>query len=260
MKLRLRQLNALAKLAVLELYRRKDLAVVLVLSLLILCPLAFFTPFGVAGASRYVNELALLLVWIFSAAITLGVSARLFPPEFESRTLFPLLAKPVERGTLLFGKYLGACFASLSALAIFYLAYGLLTGLRQGLWFPEIFIQAFLLHAGFLLVLAALGLLGSLVMTPSANLTLCAIVGVGMLFFGQRLPALIDAQPAPGKWILAFIHWVGPHLEFFDLRQRVVHEWPPVQWGVCFAALGYAVGYAALCLAAAGAIFRRKKV
>ena len=160
-----RQLWALSVLSVLELYRRKDLIVVFVLASVILLPLAFFAPFGVSGAGRYRNEVALLLVWLFSAVIGLGVSARLFPPEFESRTVFPLLAKPVRRGTVLAGKYLGGLAASLSALAVFYLAYGVLAGVRQGVWFGVVLWQAFLLHAGFIVVLTALGLLGSLVLT-----------------------------------------------------------------------------------------------
>ena len=256
----LRQVRALAALAVLELYRRKDLAVVLILSLLILCPLIFFTPFGISGASRYVNEMAMLLIWIFSAVIALGVSARLFPPEFESRTIFPLLAKPVGRGTLLVGKYLGACAASLSALLLFYLAYGVLVGVRQGVWFPVVFLQALLLHAGFVIVVAALGLLGSLVLTPSANLTICALLVGGMFFYGQRLPALVAAQPPPANAILGLIHWIGPHEEFFDMRRRVVHEWPPLPWRVCGAVMLYAVAYATVCLLAARSIFMRKKV
>jgi len=260
MKILFRQLSALAGLSVLELYRRKDLIVVLVFSLVILLPLAFFTPFGVSGASRYMNELALLLVWLFSAVIGLGVSSRLFPPEFESRTLYPLLAKPVGRGPLLVGKYLGALAASVSALAVFYVAYGLLVGIRQGVWFPAIFFQAFVLHTGFMVVVTALGLLGSLVLTPAANLTMCGLLVAGMLLFGQRLPALIAAQPAPGKWVLAAIHWVGPHLEFFDLRQRVIHDWPRVSWGVCVAVSAYALCYAAACLTLAGCVFRRKKI
>ncbi len=65
MTMLLRQLAALASLSVLELYRRKDLIVVFVLSAVILLPLSVFRPFGVAGASRYVSELALLLVWLF---------------------------------------------------------------------------------------------------------------------------------------------------------------------------------------------------
>lgn len=255
-----RQLGALAALAVLELYRRKDLVVVCLLSLFILGPLAFFAPFGVQGASRYMNELAMLLIWFFSTVIALSVSARLFPPEFENRTIFPLLAKPVGRGTLLLGKSLGACAASCSALAIFYLVYALATGLRQGIWFPEVFIQGFVLHVGFVVIVTALGLLGSLVLTPAANFTLCGMLIAGMLFYGQRLPALIATQPAPANAILTVIHWIGPHLEFFDLRHRVIHEWEAVGWGVCLVALAYAIGYAALCLLLAGRIFRRRKL
>jgi ABC-type transport system involved in multi-copper enzyme maturation permease subunit len=259
MSVRGRQLKALAGLSVLELYRRKDLIVVFLLCAVILLPLSVFTPFGLSGARRYMNELALLLVWLFSAVIGLGVSVRLFPPEFESRTIFPMLAKPVGRGTLLLGKYLGALAASVSALAVFYLAYGVLIGIRQGSWFPEILVQAFVLHVGFLVVVTALGLTGSLFLTASANLTLCGLVIVGMLFFGQRLPALAAAQPMPGKWILELIHWVGPHVEFFDLRQRVVHDWPALRWGVCAAVSAYAVCYAAALLALAACVFRKKR-
>ncbi len=253
------QLKALAGLSVMELYRRKDLIVVFVLSAVILLPLSFFTPFGLSGASRYVNELALLLVWIFSVVIGLGVSARLFPPEFESRTIYPMLAKPVGRGTILLGKYLGALAASVSSLAVFYLAFGVLIGVRQGVWFPEILLQAFVLHIGFLVIVTALGLTGSLFLTPSANLTMCGLLVVGMLFFGQRLPALAAVQPVPGKWVLALIHWFAPHLEFFDLRQRVVHDWPALGWGVCAAVSAYAVCYAAACLALAACVFRKKR-
>ncbi len=260
MSILLRQLGALACLSVRELYRRKDMIVVFVLASVILLPLTFFTPFGVTGAGRYMNELALLLVWLFSIVIGLGVSARLFPPEFESRTIYPMLAKPVGRGTVLLGKYGGALAASLLALAVFYLAYGLLIGVRQGAWFPLILLQAFVLHAGFLVIVTALGVLGSLLLTPSANLTLCGLLTVGMLAFGQRLPALAAAQTVPGKWILYGIHWIGPHLEFFDLRQRLVHEWPSVGWGVCAAVSAYALCYAAVCLAFAGLIFRKKRV
>lgn len=259
MSVRMCQIKALMRLSVLELYRRKDMIVVFVLGAVILLPLALFNPFGISGASRYMNEVALLLVWLFSLVIGLGVSARLFPPEFESRTIYPMLAKPVARGTILTGKYLGALAAAVSALAVFYLAYGILVGVRQGVWFPVIFVQAFVLHIGFLMVVTALGLAGSLMMTPSANLTLSALVVVGMLFYGQRLPSLAASQPPFGRGVLTLLDWIGPHVEFFDLRQRVVHEWPAIGWNVCLAALVYAVGYASVCLALATVAFREKR-
>ncbi len=260
MKQRLLQVSALSKLSILELYRRKDLAVVFLLAMVILLPLAFLAPFGVSGAGRYINELAMLLIWLFSVIIGLGVSVRLFPPEFESRTIYPLLAKPVGRGTVLVGKYLGALAASVSALLVFYLAYVVLTGVRQGEWFSPVLFQALLLHTGFLIVITALTLLGSLLMTPSATLTLCALTAVGMLAFGQRLPALAAAQTGPGRWLLQVLHWVAPHVEFFDLRQRLVHAWPCVEWRVCMAVFAYAVCYASLCLFVAAWAFRRKRL
>ena len=134
-----------------------------------------------------------------------------------------------------------------------------MVGARQGVWFPVVFVQAFFLHIGFLVVVTALGLAGSLLLTPSANLTMCGLSVIGMLFFGQRLPSLAAAQPLPGRTVLTLIHWFGPHVEFFDLRQRVVHEWPAIGWGVCGVVLVYAVGYAAVCLAVAALAFRNKR-
>lgn len=257
---RARQVQALARLALIDLYRRKDLVVVFLLALLILGPLAFLKPYGLEGAARYLHEIALLLLWLASGILSLGVAARQFPPEFESRTIYPLLAKPVTRGTLLLGKYLGAGAASLSVLAVFYLAYGVMTGLRQGVWFPEVLLQAIVLHAGCVLVVTALGMLGSLVLTPAANLTIGGIVTVAMLIGGQRLPLLAAEQPEPLGAVLTAIHWIAPHVEFFDLRQRVVHAWPPISWKICLAALAYAVGYAGLCLTLAHRVFHRRQL
>ena len=255
-----RRLGALASLSLLDLWRRKDMIVVFLLSALILAPLFVFAPFGLSGAERYVNELALLLIWIFSFAVGLGVSARLFPPEFEHRTIYPLLAKPVSRGTVLAGKLLGGIAASWTALAALYVAFALLAGFRGGGWFPGVWWQALLLHAAGMVVLCGLSLCGSLLLTASANLTLCALASAGMLLCGARLPSLIASQPAPADNFLWLVNFLGPHMEFFDLRQRLVHGWDPIPWYVCLAAWGYAVCYAGACLAAAAALFRRKKL
>ena len=119
MKLFLRQVKALVRLAFLELWRRNDVFGLLVLGVALMVPLSMASPFGAQGASRYLDEMALLLVWAFSLFIALGTGQRLFPPEFESRTIYPLLAKPISRGRLLVGKYIGAVVASWTALAFF---------------------------------------------------------------------------------------------------------------------------------------------
>ncbi len=256
----LRQFRALITLTILELYRRRDLLVMLLLSVVILLPLTLLTPFGVSGAGRYLHEIALLLIWLFSIIISLALANRLFPPEFENRTIYPLLAKPVSRTALLLGKYCGALCAAGSALAIFYLLYGTVTALQQGVWFPPIMLQAFIMHLAFIALITALSLTGSLLLTPAANLTLSGIIVLGMLLFGQQLPQLASSQPEPLRALLNLCHWIAPHLEFFDLRQRVVHVWSPVAWRICLAALLYSLLYTTALLSIAATLLQRKKL
>lgn len=255
-----RQIIALIKLSFLDLYRRKELFVLLVLGLVLIAPLSMLHPFGQAGATRYMNEIAMLMIWVFSFIIALGASARLYPPEFESRTIYPLLAKPVSRGTTLLGKYLGALLTAISALAIFYTLYAIPNGIVGNGWFPLILWQAFILHCGFVAIVVALGLLGSLLVTSSANITITTIVVSTMFLFGRRLPDYIATQGAPAKWIIGAAHAICPHVEFFDLRQRLVHSWDVISWQVCGLALAYAICYSSACLWLAWLALRRKKL
>jgi Cu-processing system permease protein len=255
-----RQISVLIGASLLELYRRKDLAVVLILGAVLLLPLSFVAPFGMSGAAIYFNEIALSMLWLFSIFIAVGVSSRPFPYEFEKRTIYPLLAKPVSRGVVVLGRYLGALAAALSALTLFYAAYALLCGVRQGIWFPEVLAQAFILHAGLLAVVTALGLAGSLFLTASANVTILLLVIFAMLFFGAQLPALAAQQQAAGRILLYAAYALAPHAEFFDLRQRVVHDWPAVSWAVCAAVMLYAAAYSAACLFVADLLLRRRRL
>ena len=260
MKLLLSQCRALVRLSLLELWRRNDIFGLLILALVLLVPLSSAKPFGASGAVRYMDEAALLLVWGYSLFIAVGTGARAFPPEFESRTIYPLLAKPVPRGVLLVGKFLGACVATASALAFFYLLFAVSCGLRGTGWFPPDLLEAFLLHLAFSAVAIAVALLGSLLMTPSCNLTLSALLLGGMFFFGRRLPEYADTVGGALKGLVLALYAVAPHAEFFDMRQRVVHGWGAVAAGVLLAVLAYAVAYTAVCLFCARLALNRKRL
>lgn len=255
----LRQVGALVKLSFVEMWRRHDLFALLILALALLVPLSAAAPFGAAGASRYLDEAALLLIWGFSLFVALGTGARLFPPEFGSRTIYPLLAKPISRGTLLVGKYLGAVASSCSAVLLFYALFALCVLLRGGVVSAEL-VQGVVLHMAFVALAVAVSMFGSLVVTPSANLTLSAIALVSMFFFGRRLQEYADSVAAPLSWLVDAIYAVGPHAEFFDMRQRLVHGWGPVDAVVFCAVLLYAAAYVALLLYFAALALKRKKL
>ena len=259
MKTFLRQMAALVKLSFIELWRRNDVFALLILAVAVMVPLSLASPFGAAGASRYLDEVALLLIWGFSLFIALGTGARLFPPEFESRTVYPLLAKPISRGALLVGKYLGAVAASWSALALFYLLFAGFSLLRGGAPSGEL-VQGFIFHLAFVALAVAVALMGSLLVTPSANLTLSALALTAMFFFGRRLPAYAEAVSAPLSWLVDVAYVLGPHVEFFDLRQRLIHGWGGVDAAVAVAVLAYAAAYVGMCLAVAWRILQRKRL
>src|SRR5947209_19495843 len=98
---------ALAGVVIKELYRRKDFYVLFVLTALITLMAGSVKFFNDQHIVRYLKELCLLLIWISALVITVGTAARQIPAERENRTLFPLLAKPVTRGQVVLGKFLG---------------------------------------------------------------------------------------------------------------------------------------------------------
>ena len=254
----LRRVVALVKLSLLELWRRNDMFALLVLSLVLLVPLSLARPFGTAGATRYFDEAALLLVWGYSLFISLGTGGRLFTSEFANRTVYPLLAKPVSRGEVLVGKYLGAVAASWSALAFFYALWAVSSVLRGGECLTVCFLQAFALHALFVALAVAAAVAGSFLLTPSASATLLAILFPSMFFFGRRLPDYAENVSGPLRLLVNAFYWAAPHAEFFDMRQRLVHGWGGVEPGVFLAVVGYGAVYSAALLLFARFLFNRR--
>ena len=256
----MRRIGALVKLSLLELWRRNDMFALLVLSLVLLVPLSMARPFGAAGATRYFDEAALLLVWGSSLFISLGIGGRLFTSEFANRTVYPLLAKPVSRGELLVGKFLGAVAASWSALAFFYVLWAVSSIMRGGEALNLCFLQAFVLHALFVALAVAAAVAGSFLLTPSASTTLLAILFPAMFFFGRRLPNYAENVSGVLRWLVKAVYWIAPHVEFFDMRQRLVHGWGGVEAGVFLAVVGYGVVYSAVLLFLARFLFNRKRL
>ncbi len=255
-----RRIGALVKLSMLELWRRNDMFALLVLAIVLLVPLSLAKPFGAAGATRYFDEAALLLVWGYSLFVALGIGGRLFASEFANRTIYPLLAKPVSRLELVVGKYLGAVVAGWSALLFFYALWVISAALRGGDWCSGCLVQALALHALFMALAIATALCGSLLLTPSASTTLLAVLLPSMFFFGRHLPDYAQNVSGLTRVLVKVAYWILPHVEFFDMRQRLVHGWGSVDMAVFLAVAGYGAAYIAVLLALAHFLFRRKKL
>lgn len=256
----LKKTGAVARVSVLELFRRRDVYVALILALVVIVPLSGVNLFGVEGVVQYLRELTLLLIWVFGIAITVTNAARQVPGEVERRTILPLLAKPIRRSEFVVGKFLGTAAAAGASITIFYACFVVLTGIKSGIWFTPTLVQAYVFHLIFVALLSALTVCGSMVLTPSANMTLAVLISGGMVLFGQRLSALAADLAPPVSWLAWAVHFVFPHFEFFDARHRVVHSWEPNTLPVASGVVLYGLLYTLALLFLAVVLFRRKKL
>jgi ABC-type transport system involved in multi-copper enzyme maturation permease subunit len=253
---------AVAGVVIKELYRRKDFYVLFILTIVICLVMASVNIFNDSQIVRYLKELCLLLIWVSSLVIAITTTARQIPAEREQRTLLPLLAKPLSRTQLIFGKFLGCWLACGLVLVCFYAFFGALAASREHAWPLLNYLQAAFLHWLMLGVVVALSLLGSLVFAaPSSNSTICFVIVMAILCVGRYLDLVALSQAEPGRSIIYGIYFASPHLEVpFEMRNLIVHDWPLIDWKFIGLDALYLLAYTAAFLVAACLVFRRKSV
>lgn len=257
----LNNVQAIGGVVIRELSRRKDFYVLFILTAILTLALGSVNFFNADQIVRYVKEICLLLIWIASLVIAVTTTARQIPAERENRTLHPLLAKPVTRGQLILGKFWGCWLATGLALLVFYVFFGLVSAAREQAWPAASYFQALTLHWFMLGVVCAMALLGSIVFAaPSSNNTITLVVATTILLLGRHLNKVAVSLDEPWQTVVYAAYFVLPHLELFDVRDLVIHNWGTIPWLVWAGALGYAAIYTAAFLGAAWLVFRRKAV
>ncbi|HTY86176.1 MAG TPA: ABC transporter permease subunit [Candidatus Acidoferrum sp.] len=252
---------ALTGVVIKELYRRKDFYVLFVLTALITVATGMVNFFHDPKIVRYVKDVCLLLIWISALLIAIVTAARQIPAERESRTIFPLLAKPVTRWQVILGKFFGCWLATGIALIVFYLFFAVVSGSREQHWPWLACLQALWLQWAMLAIVIALSLLGSIVSAaPSSTTTICFIVVAGILMLGGHLNTVAIHEAQPLQTILYTIYFLIPHLEWFDIRDRVIYDWGLVSGVDCVLATLYAAAYTALLLLLTWLGFRRQSL
>lgn len=252
---------ALAGVVIKELYRRKDFYVLFVLTALLTVAAGTVNFFHDDKIIRIVKDVCLLLIWVSALIIAIVTTARQIPAEREARTLFPLLAKPVSRGQVIAGKFLGCWLATGVALVVFYFFFAIITGSREHVWPWTVYFQALWLQWFMLAIVIALVLLGSLYFAaPSSTATISFIAVVGMLGLGSHLKAIALQQPEPMQSFFIGVYFAMPHLEWFDLRDFVVYDQKLVAWSALLLATVYAAIWTGIFLLLAWFGFRRKNL
>ena len=252
---------AIARHSFKELIRKKDFYVLLFL----FAGLAFFfyneTFFGVEDTSRYLKDIGFSIIILFSMVIAVSFSAKQIPSETESKTIYPLLAKPVSRTSFILGKFLGSLLISIIAFSVFYALYlGAIMAKGEGVGIVLI-LQSYLFSVLLLMFLSAISIFFSLFLTISANFTITFILYFFAYWYNDSLKDMILSSSGKVSYLLySALYYLIPHFEFYDTRIRLVHLWDPLPLWVVASVTVYTVIYVSLVTWLANTVFKRKSL
>ncbi|RYG88604.1 hypothetical protein EON77_00385 [bacterium] len=256
--MRPRAVFALARGVILESIRRKDLWVVAILGFLIILCAGALGFFGVQGLEIFVKDLGVTVLGVFGSIIAVLTSCRVLPDEVKNRTLYPLLARPISRFGLVLGKFLGA--VAVSWIAFVMLA--ALTTVALAIFrvpFEPVMLQYLVAKMMGLVVVCALSMALSVLMTPSAAATTGFIFVFGSSMIVRALVMGYDAASPPAKLVFRLLSAALPQLNLFDLGGRVTYVgWGPVPLWVMGALFAYMALYSSAMIGMAWARFRRQ--
>jgi ABC-type transport system involved in multi-copper enzyme maturation permease subunit len=218
---------------------------------------------------KIIKDLGLAATSVFGLFIAIFIGIGLVSKEVEKRSIYSLLAKPINRPQLVLGKYAGllltlAVNLSVMALALYavlaYMGWGASPRLVQAWERPAVdplMLSAFLLTFIELSIVTAIALFFSTFSTPllSAALTFGFFVAGRFSADLRNFDQAVNSPFAVG--FARALYWVLPNLASFDVRSQVVHG-QPVSAGYIGLMAGYGALYIAALIVASMVIFSRR--
>ena len=218
---------------------------------------------------KIIKDLGLAATSIFGLFIAIFIGIGLVSKEVERRSIYGLLAKPIERYQLVLGKYAGLVLTLAVNLAVMAVALYALLAVMAWLEDPVVqtaweapavdprMLKAIALTFVELSIVTAIALFFSTFSTPllSAAFTLGLFVAGR---FSADLRNFNQVVDSPGAAALARgLYWVLPNLAPFDVRSQIVHA-QPVTLGYMALTTAYGALYIAALLVVAALIFSRR--
>jgi Cu-processing system permease protein len=239
----------------LEALRRRWIIGFLGFSVLVLVCSPLFTPAQLGEEQRFLQDISMGFIIGMTVLISIFLGVTLVPPEIERRTIFTILSKPVNRIEFLVGKFLGLCLTLLFCMVVLggvfltvFVAFNLhqngakawTTGTASapyatlGFQAMQLF-KALVLNYGQLVVLGALSMLLSLVVSPITAITFCflAYFGGQMSSYWSALGAGNDPHnhadsarnlSGPMQGLVKVLYLALPRMDHFDVRQNMVTD------------------------------------
>lgn len=225
---RLRSIIAIARTTVIEQIRNRLYLVILFFGGLVLVATALLGALAPGHRTRVIFDLGLVTLELFGLATAIFGAVSLVLQETESKTIYLILTRPVNRSTYILGRFVGLVVAvgcTMLAMAAFHL--GVLVWdmeyfreFTEGWSFATVYPMLLLMSMGKMLITAAIALFFSLFATSQVS----ALVFTASFWiaghFGPELKFLIEKGSAggPAATIAKTVASVLPNFQYFNFR------------------------------------------
>lgn len=263
----MRTIRLVARSVLVEAVRRREIYAVVLVSVLFIGAVMTVDFFGIRSLVKFYREVALRVMSSAAAVTAIVLAARQLPREFENRTIYPLLAKPVSRLQFLLGKLLGVMLATAFCFGIFMSIYlagvAWLGGFGGEVEFPWLlFLQYLYLQMLAMLILATMGFWLSMVFNLDAAITIGLVfyAATGIVTTATSILYVPGETTAIEKVGFLLLTYGVPQLTLFDPSEKAVHAegWYAITPLAILALTIYALAYAGAYFGLAALWFRRK--
>jgi Cu-processing system permease protein len=249
---------AIAAQVMREAWRRRTLPVLALFGCGIIISSAFLSFFQLGVEIKFFKDVAITVIFLFGAMVTLLLVSTQLSGEIESRTIYNVLSKPVRRVELVLGKFGGSIAATALAVA------------------PMVGILVFFIHvdqggstfeavkAGYMLWLSFVVLSAiALAIASFSGSVVCAALTVLVLVLSYLKSAvttyiaLVSNSPVAAG-IGQALYYLLPNFENFNVRTAVVHN-APVPWPYLFRTSLYAAALVAFFLYLSVQVFQERE-
>jgi ABC-type transport system involved in multi-copper enzyme maturation permease subunit len=216
---------------------------------------------------KVIADLSLSAIALLGTIASIFLGTNLVYQEVERRTVYTVLARPIDRGGFIVGKYLG--LAGVMAVAVAAMGVGFLALFALGGGAPSLdLVLALAFTYVELCVIIGVAIFFSVAAHPIEGAVFAFVLALAghVTQDLDRLGAQL-VRPVPGEVVttldralahaLHVAYVLLPNLEVFDVRGQAAHHVPLDPAGLALA-LAYAAAYVAILLSLSTLVFRRK--
>jgi ABC-type transport system involved in multi-copper enzyme maturation permease subunit len=214
-------------------------------------------PLSLGEQVRITQDIGLAAISVLSFMIAILVGTSIVYREIDRRTIYTLIAKPIDRWEFIVGKFLGLLATVSLLLGAMTVLFVVINRIVSGGLYPQLLVAILLIWME-LVLLTALSVLMSTIASPILGAVFSMLIYVIGHASGDVKELAVRFGTGPIQAVSNAVYYGLPNLEYLNVKSKVIHG-IQVDIGYVAFASSYALLYSLVFLIIAVLAFQRKE-